>query len=445
MENRNGNVHPATGGRGMYKPVKAIEVMLWGRTVGAAALDPELKYYVFEYAHAFVRSGIEPAPLTMPLAAARDPYVFTDLPELTFQRLPAMLADALPDDFGNSLIDAWMAGRGVEKSQVTALDRLAYMGKRGMGALEFKPARSPAIKNPTAIELATLIESARRAVCGELCDDHLARAALTQIIRVGTSAGGARAKAAIAWNPATNEIRAGQFEVPDGFEHWLLKFDGMGGDRELGGSQDYGRIEYAYYLMASAAGIPMSPCRLLEENGRAHFMTKRFDRDGNRKHHLQTLCAMAHLDYKQRGSHDYSQLFLTINRLNLGYDALEDAFRRMAFNVAAANCDDHSKNITFLLREGSEWELAPAYDITHAHNPDGEWTHQHLMAINGKFAGISRADMLTVADRFGIGTAPGVLQQVEDAVSSWPDFAAQAALGLREMERVWSHHILLPR
>lgn len=427
----------------MYKPVKAIEVTLWGRSVGVVERDPQLDYYVFEYAPSFVRSRIEPAPLTMPLSMAQYPFVFTDLPELTFQRLPAMLADALPDDFGNSLIDAWMAGRGVDKSQVTALDRLAYMGKRGMGALEFKPARSPFTKTSTAIELSKLIESARYAINGELDDDHLAKAALTQIINVGTSAGGARAKAAIAWNPSTNEIRAGQFDVTDGFEHWLLKFDGMGADRELGGSQDYGRIEYAYYLMANAAGIPMSSCRLLEENGRAHFMTKRFDRDGNKKHHLQTLCAMAHLDYKQKGSHDYNQLFLTINRLNFGYDALEDAFRRMAFNVITANCDDHTKNISFILREGSEWELAPAYDITHAHNPYGEWTHQHLMAVNGKFGGITRADILNVAERFSIGSAQKILHQVGEAVSAWPDFAAQAGVSKHEIERIRSHHDLL--
>jgi serine/threonine-protein kinase HipA len=427
----------------MYKPVTAIEVTLWGRTVGAVARDPRLGYYAFEYTPTFRQSGIEPAPLTMLLSTARDPYVFTDLPELTFKRLPALLADALLDDFGNSLIDAWMAGKGVDKSQVTALDRLAYMGKRGMGALEFKPARSPAATSATAIALAKLIDSARSAMRGELGDDHLAKAALSQIIQVGTSAGGARAKAAIAWNPATNEIRAGQFEVTEGFEHWLLKFDGMGSDKELGGSQDYGRIEYAYFLMARAAGITMSPCRLLEENGRAHFMTMRFDRNGNRKHHLQTLCAMAHLDYKQKGSHDYSQLFLTINRLHLGYEALEDAFRRMAFNVMAANCDDHTKNISFLLREGSAWELARAYDITHAHNPDGEWTHQHLMAVNGKFAEITRADLLTVADRFGIGTAPKVLKQVGDAIAAWPDFAAQSAVHQHEVDRIRVHHRLL--
>lgn len=429
----------------MYKPVEVIEVRLWDTRVGAVAFDPNLAHYAFEYMPAFCGSGIEPAPLTMPARNARAPFVFPDLPELTYQRLPAMLADALPDDFGNSLIDAWMAQRGVVISQVTPLDRLAYMGKRGMGALEFKPARSPERPRHTAIVLSKLIESARCVIRGEIGDDARVQAALTQIIQVGTSAGGARAKAAIAWNPATNEIRAGQFTVDDGFEHWLLKFDGMGADRELGGSQEYGRIEYAYHLMAIAAGIAMSPCRLLEENGRAHFMTRRFDRDGNRKHHMQTLCAMAHLDYKQKGTHDYAQLFLTITQLGLGYAALEDAFRRMAFNVMASNCDDHTKNFAFLLREGGQWELAPAYDVTHAHNPQGEWTHQHLMSVNGQFSRITHDDLLAVADRFGIGTGRKVVSQIGTAIANWPDFARQAGVSPREVERIREHHIILAR
>lgn len=291
----------------MNKHIQAIEVRIWGKTVGAVALAPNLGYYAFEYDSRFVKSGIELAPLAMPLSEAREPFVFVDLPELSFKRLPAMLADALPDDFGNALIDAWMAGKGIDKAHVTPLDRLAYMGKRGMGALEFKPAHTSAVASATAIKLSRLVESARQAVHGDFGTDHLSKAALAQIIQVGTSAGGARAKAAIAWNPTTDEIRSGQFDVEPGFEHWLLKFDGMGADRELGGTQDYGRIEYAYHKMACAAGINMSPCRLLEENGRAHFMTRRFDRQGNRKHHLQSLCAMAHLDYKQKASHDYSQ------------------------------------------------------------------------------------------------------------------------------------------
>ncbi len=427
----------------MYKPVHAIETRVWGQSVGAVALDPLLGYYAFEYDPSFVRSGIELAPLTMPLSQARDPFVFTDLPELTYKRLPALLADALPDDFGNTLIDGWMAAKGVERSHITSLDRLAYMGKRGLGALEFHPARSPAGTSSTALSLSNLIESARRVVRGEIGSDHLAAAALAQIIKVGTSAGGARAKAVIAWNPETHAIQAGQFDVEPGFEHWLLKFDGMGADKELGGSQDYGRIEYAYYRMATAAGIVMSPCRLLEESGLAHFMTRRFDRDGNRKHHMQTLCAMAHLDYKQKGSHDYSQLFQVLTRLQLGYPALEEAFRRMAFNVMAANCDDHPKNVSFLLREGEGWTLAPAYDVTHAHNPDGEWTHQHLMAVNGTFTTISRQDLLTVADRFGIGTAPKVLQRVGDAVAAWPDFATGAGVSSEETARIRGHHRVL--
>ena len=424
----------------MFKPVNVIEVRVWGHKVGAVALDPNLGFYAFEYDPKFIASRIELAPLKMPLSQAGEPFVFTDLPERSFKRLPAMLADALPDDFGNNLIDAWMARQGVAKQEITALDRLAYMGKRGMGALEFKPARGSHGASTTAIRLSKLVESARAAVHGEIETDELAKSALSQIIQVGTSAGGARAKAAIAWNPQTNEIRAGQFDVEPGYEHWLLKFDGMGPDRELGGTQDYGRIEYAYYLMARDAGITMSDCSLLEENGRAHFMTRRFDREGNIKHHTQTLCAMAHLDYRQKATHDYSQLFLTIEQLGLDYAAKEEAFSRMVFNVMAANCDDHTKNTSFLLREGSAWELAPAYDVTHAYNPKGEWTNQHLTGVNGKFAGITRDDLLVVAERFGIGTAPRVIKRVSDAIVGWKRYAEQAGLSSSEAERIRQDH-----
>jgi serine/threonine-protein kinase HipA len=422
----------------MHKPVTAVEVRLWGQRIGAVALDPRLGFHAFEYDPAFVKQGIEIAPLTMPLAQARDPFVFADLPMPTFKRLPALLADALPDDFGNALIDAWMANKGIAKNAITPLDRLAYMGRRSMGALEFRPARGPNVASHAAIKLGRLVESARLAVQGQIDTDPHAHAALAQIIQVGTSAGGARAKAAIVWSPDTDEIRAGQFDADPGFEHWLLKFDGMGADSELGQlgtSQDYGRIEYAYSLMARAAGIDMSPCRLLEENGRAHFMTRRFDRligaDGKTvKHHMQSLCAMAHLDYKQKATHDYAQLLQTIQRLKLGHDALAEAFRRMVFNVAAANCDDHSKNFGFLLTAGSrEWQLTPAYDITHAHNPKGEWTYQHLMGVNGKFGNITRDDLLRVADRFAIGPAPKIIDKVLAAVADWPTFARKARLG----------------
>jgi serine/threonine-protein kinase HipA len=273
-------------------------------------------------------------------------------------------------------------------------------------------------------------------VTGIVTDDAQANAALRSIIEVGTSAGGARAKAVIAWNPTTDEIRSGQLMAPPGFEHWLLKFDGMGSDHELGVPQNYGRIEYAYHLMARDAGITMNECRLLLENGRAHFMTRRFDRAGeNSRHHMQTLCAMAHIDYKKKGTNAYSQFFSTMTQLNLPYEDMEEAFRRMVFNVMARNCDDHSKNFSFLLPENSAtWELAPAYDVTFAHNPHGDWTNQHLMSVNRKFKNFEVQDLLVEADRFKIGTAKTVINQVRRAILSWPQWSGAA--GLPETESV---------
>jgi serine/threonine-protein kinase HipA len=415
----------------LYKPVDIVEVRAWDELVGAVALDPRLGYYAFEYAPAFVRRGIELAPLTMPLRSANQPFIFPALPELTYKRLPSLLADSLPDDFGNSLINAWMAQQGVAGDDITALDRLAYMSRRGFGALEFRPARGPQARTTTALELSTLVESARRVVSGEINDDAHAHAALLQILSVGTSAGGARAKAAIAWNPRTNEVRAGQFEVEPGFEHWLLKFDGIDLRNELGESQGYGRIEYAYHLMATQAGIRMAPCRLLEEGGRAHFMTRRFDRVGNEKVHIQTLCGMSQLDYRAKGVNDYSQYLDAIRQLQLAPTEFEQAFRRIAFNVMASNCDDHTKNVSFVLRDRRLWALAPAYDVIYAYNPKGEWTYQHLMSVNGKFNHIGRDDLLLLADRFQIGTAAKLLAEVKSAVSAWPDFARQAQVSAR--------------
>jgi serine/threonine-protein kinase HipA len=427
----------------MFKPVDLVEVRAWSQLVGAVARDPRRGYYAFEYAPAFVRSGIELAPLTMPLAQAQQPFIFPDLPDLTYKRLPAMLADALPDDFGNSLINAWMANQGVAVADVSALDRLAYMGSRGMGALEFRPVRGPAAKHATAVVLSDLVDSARRIVHGEFDDGSHAATALKQILAVGTSAGGARAKAAIAWNPRTNEIRAGQFDVDPGFEHWLLKFDGIGKDDELGEPQGYGRIEYAYHLMAVQAGIHMSECRLLEENGRAHFMTKRFDRDGNARLHTQTLCAMAQLDYKAKGVHDYSQLLGTMRQLGMDRPAFDQAFRRIAFNVMARNCDDHTKNVSFILQEKTRWELAPAYDVIYAFNPKGEWTYQHLMSVNGRFNDIKRTDLLVLADRFQIGAAAKILAEVKSTVEAWPRFAVEAGVSAAAAGRIRDQHKLL--
>jgi serine/threonine-protein kinase HipA len=427
-----------------WQRIERVEVHLWGHFVGATALDPALGFYVFAYDPGFAATRIEPAPLQMPVDNREQLHVFPDLPQATYQRLPALLADALPDDFGNALIDRWLADRGVPKSEVTPLDRLAYMGRRSMGALEFRPQRGPATRKPMAIELGELVATARQALSGKWSSDGDTAAALRTIIEVGTSAGGARAKAVVAWNPRTHEMRSGQVDAPEGFEQWLLKFDGMGRDRELGASQDYGRIEFAYHRMARAAGITMTDCRLLEENGRAHFMTRRFDREGTHtKHHVQTLCALAHLDFRRRGTNSYAQLFHCIRQLELPREDLVEAFRRLVFNVLARNCDDHTKNVSFRLRQGEPWRLAPAYDVTFAHNPRGEWTNQHLMSVNGKFRDFDRADLLAEADRFGIGEAPAILAQVGAAVARWREFAAEAAVAAPEVDRIAGQHLSL--
>ncbi len=431
---------PARG----YVHVDVIHVYLWGQHMGAVALDPSFGHYAFAYTKAFCQSGIQPAPLHMPATSTDKVFLFVDLPEATYKRLPALLSDALPDDFGNALIDRYMADKGLRATDVKALDRLAYMAGRSMGALQFRPSRGPAHKKATAIELSALVTEARKAVTGTFNDDDHTHAALRNLIEVGTSAGGARAKAVIAWNPQTHEIRSGQVAAPAGFEHWLLKFDGMGKDTELGVSQDYGRIEYAYHLMAKAAGIHMSDSRLLHEGGRSHFMTRRFDRGGdNERHHMQTLCAMSHLDYKRKGSNAYSQLFGTIRELRLPYEDMQEAFRRMAFNVMGRNCDDHTKNFSFLLQQGQPWRLSPAYDVTFAHNPKGEWTNQHLMSVSGKFTGITRADLQAEADRFGVGDATKLMDQVKAAIAQWPQFAAAAGVSAAEREAIGRQHLLL--
>jgi serine/threonine-protein kinase HipA len=424
-----------------YTPVDALEVRLWNKRIGAVALDPATRYYAFQYDPRFLAGSVEPAPLAMPLSKGNSPHVFTRLSEETYYRLPAMLADALPDRFGNALIDAWMVKNGVTVSSITPLDRLAYMGSRGMGALTFHPNRGPVKSKSTGIELAKLVEAARKTVHGELHADDVAEAALQQIIRVGTSAGGARAKAVIAYNPGTREVRSGQFDVPPGFEHWLLKFDGIRPEyKDLGPTETYGRIEFAYYLMAREAGIDMHPCDLLRENGRAHFMTKRFDRGaGGVRHHMQSLGAMAGLDYKLVAVHSYHQLFDTLVDLKLPRTSMVEVLRRMIFNVLAANNDDHPKNFSFLLRERAGWELSPAYDVTHAYDPNSKWVSRHLMSVNGKFEGITRTDMRAVAERYDLlAEFKPVLERVEAALARWPHFAAVAEVTDDQVSKVKS-------
>jgi serine/threonine-protein kinase HipA len=420
-----------------YQPVEVVEVRCWGSRVGAVALDERSGFYAFEYERAWTDDGVELAPTTMPTSGPQRTFIFPTLPPPTYHRLPSMLADSLPDDFGNALTTAYLANEGVPPSAITPLDRLAYLGSRGVGALEFHPLRGPRTRTTTAIELAELVGAARSALTGRTTSPDEITDALSHLIAVGTSAGGARAKAVVSLNPRTGELRSGQVRADPGFEQWLLKLDGVGADLDLGDTGNFGRIEYGYHLMAQSAGIEMTPCQLLEEGGRAHFMTRRFDRlDNGEKVHVQTLCALAELDFRQIGTHDYAQLFVLIDQLGLGAEARGEAFRRMVFNVAAANCDDHTKNFSFTLPRGGQWSLSPAYDVTHAHSPNSHWTRQHLMAVNGRTTEISRADVLEVGDRFSVPRVSSTIDQVLDAVASWPSFAARAGVPEEATKRI---------
>ena len=412
------------------------KVQLWGRTIGAVALEEGRDVAAFQYDAEFARSGIELSPFTMPLSERV--YEFPALPRNTFHGLPGLLADSLPDTFGNALIDAWLATQGRTAESFHAVERLCYTGTRGMGALEFAPALGPKPGKATKIEIDALVRLAGEVLThrGDL-QGHFHKAghakALRDILRVGTSAGGARAKAVIAWNRTTNEVRSGQITAGEGFDYWLLKFDGVAGnkDKELEDPKGYGAIEYAYHLMAKAAGITMSECRLLEENGRRHFMTRRFDRlAGGAKLHMQSLCALAHFDFNQAGAYAYEQALLTIRRLQLPMAAVEEQFRRMVFNIVARNQDDHVKNIAFLMNQQGEWSLAPAFDVTYSYNPAGSWTATHQMTLNGKRDGFVLADFDACAKAAVMkrGRAAKIIEEVQAAVRRWPEFAAEARL-----------------
>jgi len=410
------------------------EVKLWGRTIGAVSLEDGGRFAAFQYDSAFARSGIEVSPITMPLRERV--YVFPDLPPVTFHGLPGLLADSLPDKFGNALIDAWLAIQGRNPESFNAVERLCYTGQRGMGALEFAPAIGPKpqpakhIEIDSLVRLASEVLSHRKNLKTTFASERR-KNALNDILRVGTSAGGARAKAVIAWNRETNEVRSGQIAAGAGFDYWLLKFDGVTGnkDRELEDPKGYGAIEYAYYLMANTAGINMSECRLLEENKRRHFMTRRFDRlDGGEKLHMQSLCALAHFDFNQAGAYACEQAFLVIRQLNLPASDVEEQFRRMAFNIIARNQDDHPKNIAFLMDKAGRWSLAPAFDVTYSYNPSGSWTDRHQMTMNGKRDGFTLADFRTCAKSALMkrGRAEAIVDEVRAAVKKWPGYAEQA-------------------
>ena len=428
-----------------FRHVDVIETWLWGQRVGAVALDPGRRTHVFEYDPDWWRRGVQLAPLQMPVDPGNPRpdarlFLFPGLDEATFHGLPGLISDALPDRFGNQLIDAWMATHGYGPAQITTLDRLAYMNKRAMGALEFRPARGGLSASTTPIQMARLVEQARLAFQGRLDEADEATAALNQLISVGTSAGGARAKAVLGWNPETGDLVAGQFDLPAGYQHWLLKFDGMGRDQQLGPSQQYGRIEYAYHRMAVLAGIDMQPCRLHREGGRAHFMTRRFDREGDTKLHVQSLCALQHMSYNLTRTHAYESLFLTTRALGLDDAAMTQLFARMAFNVAARNQDDHTRNFAFLMREGGPWELAPAFDVTFAMDLGNQWLQAHQMSVAGKFEDIQRADLLTVADRFSIPGTAAAFARINEALAAWPVLAEDAGIAPAEAARIGALH-----
>ncbi len=426
------------------------EVRLWGSSIGAVSVNGPGEIATFEYTTAFQRSGIEVAPLMMPLA--RQIYSFPDLSKASFHGLPGMLADALPDKFGNAVIDAWLAAQGRLPQDIDAVERLCYTGTRGIGALEFKPAQGPQSRSSTVLNVDSLVALAsdvlsnRENLQASFADPDKEHA-LREILRVGASAGGARAKAVIAWNPKTNEVRSGQVKAPSGFEYWLMKFDGVTNnkDRDLADPQGFGAIEYAYSLMAKAAGIQMSECRLFEENGRRHFMTRRFDRlDDGEKLHMQSLGAMAHFDFNNPVAHSYEQALTVIRRLGLSMDAVEEQYRRMVFNVIARNQDDHVKNIAFLMDRSGRWSLSPAFDVMYAFNPSGAWTASHQMSLAGKREGFTLEDLRAVAETASMkrGRAEAIAREVTKAVSRWREFAATAGVTPKQIDMIADVHRL---
>jgi serine/threonine-protein kinase HipA len=423
-------------------------VRLWGRDIGAVSWIADREIGVFQYAPEFVTSHIEVAPLTMPLAARV--YEFPELARETFKGLPGLLADSLPDKFGNALIDAWLASQGREPASFNPVERLCYIGTRGMGALEFEPAvpRNPGRRKRLEIDalvaLANRVLDERIGLAGKLTGEDDS-GVIDDILRVGTSAGGARAKAILAFNESTGEFRSGQLPVDRGFSYWLMKFDGVAGnrDREVADPQGYGLIEFAYHLMAVAAGIEMSECRLHREGGRAHFMTRRFDRtaDGG-KLHMQSLCAMRHFDFNRPGAYSYEQALMTIRQLELPMSAVEEQFRRAMFSVIARDHDDHVKNIAFLMNKRGEWRLSPAFDIAYAYNPDGLWTSRHQMSINGKREEFELEDLIALGESGGIKRtrALGIVEEVDAAVARWPEFAAEAGVAEATIAEIGKAH-----
>jgi len=423
--------------------MNSAEIHLYDTLIGAVAWDDSRELGIFEYDPAFLRSGIEISPITLPLRAGR--FSFPELPRETFKGLPGLLADSLPDKFGNLLINQWLIQQGRAPQSFNPVERLCYLGTRAMGALEFQPSLLTAGPSET-LHLDELVKLASEALASRnQLHVNLKQSpeALATILRVGTSAGGARAKAVICWNPQTGAVKSGQLAPEPGFEPWLLKFDGVSEnrDKEINDPLGYGRIEYAYHLMARAAGITMSDCRLLEENGRAHFMTKRFDRDENgEKFHVQSLCGMAHFDFNQAGAYSYEQAFHVARQLGLPQTDRSELFRRAVFNILSRNQDDHTKNIAYLMDRRGNWRLAPAFDLIYAYNPSGAWTSRHQMTLNSKRDDFLTDDLLAAASHADLRPpkAKAILRAVRTAVGEWKHFATQAGVFSDQIPKIQS-------
>lgn len=404
--------------------VDVAKVSMFGIPVGTFNWDSRYEVARFEYDHSFIGLGMEPSPLMMPVQEGRV-YSFANLGRDTYQGLPGMLADSLPDTYGRALFDRWLALTG--RTSGNPIESLCFLGKRCMGALEFEPATDLSYNPHMKIEIDRLVEVAREALTEKsafgtnLNDDR--KAAVAEILRLGTSAGGQRAKAIIAYNKETGEVRSGQVEAPEGFDYYIIKLDGVSAKAGFRETENYGRLEYSFYKLAKACGIEMTECFIIEENGRAHFLTKRFDRKDGKKVHMQTLCGIAHFDYRLHRAYSYEQAFNVMRALRLSYAEARQMFRRMVFNVMIRNQDDHTKNISFLMEEDGKWHLSPAYDMGYAYNPNGGWTATHQMSINGKYDDITRNDLLTFASQNNIKDATSIIDEVCEATSHWDSIA----------------------
>ena len=406
--------------------VDVAKVKLFDRAIGTFRWDSRYNVVQFEYDKSFIGQGIEPSPLMMPVQAGRV-YSFGDLGKETFKGLPGLLADSLPDTYGRALFDRWLAITGRSISNI--VETLCFLGKRCMGALEFEPAIDVDYSLNSKIEIDSLVDVARDALLNKenfgvnIKDDK--KAAIAEILSLGTSAGGQRAKAIIAYNKTTGEVRSGQTDVPEGFDYYIIKLDGVSATTGFRETENYGRLEYSFYKLVKTCGINMSECSLIEENGRAHFLTKRFDRENGKKVHMQTLCGIAHYDYRLHRAYSYEQVFNVMRALKLPYSQAQEMFRRMVFNVIVRNQDDHTKNISFLMGEDGVWRLSPAYDMGYAYNPDGGWTATHQMSINGKFDDITRKDLLECGAKNNIKNASLIIDEVREVASQWPTIAKE--------------------